>query len=313
MKKIIFIIFLALFIVSPTIANASLKTLTPCDEPIVDESGRKIKTCYLDLQITGNTEFQTVSGTITLTNTTYKSEPETVDSRVKMSKSGNSYVFTTTNSIKNETIRLAKFTIYFATNGKECNAEWSPNEYNVYYCENKNGYFYDLNGNIVSETEYNKQCKTHSCEIVDGTYFDKNGKVVSETEYNKQCKTHSCEIIDGTYFDKNNNIVTKADYEKQCTTPSCKIIDGIYYDKNGKAVTETEYDKQCNVHYCKIIDGTFFGKNGNIVSKLDWESQCQIEPNDTGGFFSIWTAIIGSVLLVAISIISKKINKVKKI
>ena len=284
MKKFMFTIIIAIILFVPTITNASIKTLTPCDEPIIDESGRKVKTCYLDLEISGNSSFQTVSGTLTLTNTTFKSEPETIDSRIKTAKNGDNYTFTTTSIIKNETIRLAKFTLYFATNGKECSAIWNPNEYNTYYCENKNGYYYDLNGNSVNETEYNKQCKNHSCEI-----------------------------IDGTYYDKNNNIVSKEEYEKQCTTPSCKIIDGIYYDKSGKVVTEVEYDKQCNVHYCKILDGTYFGNNGSIVSKAVWESQCQITSPDTGGFFSVWTALIGSALVIVISIVLKKINKVKKI
>lgn len=284
MKKFVYSIILGLILLTPTIASASIKTITPCDNPIVDESGRKVKTCYLDIEISNNSSFQSVSGVLTLTNTSYKSEPETVDSRIKMVKNGNNIIFTATTPIKNETVRLAKFTLYFATNGKECKATWNPNEYSNYYCENKNGFYYDLNGNIVNETEYNKQCNKHSCEIVDGTYYDKN-----------------------------NNIVSKEEYEKQCTSPSCKIVDGIYYDKNGKAVTETEYDKQCNVHYCKILDGTYFGSNGSIVSKGVWESQCQVQSPDTGGLFSIWTAVAGGILLIIISIILKKINKVKKI
>ncbi|MBQ9833847.1 MAG: hypothetical protein IJO33_01495 [Bacilli bacterium] len=284
MKKFIYTIIIATILFVPIITMATPRTLTPCDAPIIDESGRKVKTCYLDLEISGTDTFQTVTGSLKLTNTSFKSEPEVTDSRIKMIRNGDSYVFTTTTPIKNETIRLTKFTLYFATNGKECRADWIPNDYNVYYCENKNGYFYDLNGNIVNEIEYNKQCKTHSCEI-----------------------------IDGTYYDKNNNVVSKEEYEKQCTTPSCKIIDGIYYDKSGKAVTEVEYDKQCNVHYCKILDGTYFGSNGNIVSKAVWESECQVASPDTGGFFSIWTALIGSTLVIMISIILKKINKVKKI
>ena len=285
MKKFIYTIIIVIALFIPVIANASIKTLTPCDEPFIDESGRKVKTCYLDLEISGSSSFQTTSGTLTLTNTTFKSEPETIDSRVKVIRDGDNYTFTTTSIIKNETIRLAKFTLYFATNGKECKAEWNPSrEFPIYYCENKNGYYYDLNGNIVSETEYNKQCNRHSCEI-----------------------------IDGIYYDKNNNVVSKEEYEKQCTTPSCKIIDGIYYDKSGKAVTEVEYDKQCNVHYCKILDGTYFGSNGSIVSKAVWESQCQVASPDTGGFFSVWTALIGSALLIVISVTLKKINKVKKI
>ena len=67
--------------------------------------------------------------------------------------------------------------------GRECKIVWSPIEYVNSYCEYKDGNYYDLNGNIVSEKEYRKQCEKHSCEVIDGTYYGKDGKEVSKSNY----------------------------------------------------------------------------------------------------------------------------------
>ena len=350
MKKLFYIVITAFLFIPLIVSNAAIKTVTTCDNPTRDENNRQIKVCYLDIDVTGNSKFQTVKGKFTLTNTTFKVTPVAGDSRVTMTDNGNNnYTFSVTKPISNQKVRLAKFTMYLSENGKECKIVWSPTQYINSYCEVKDGNYYDLNGNIVSETEYKKQCEKHSCDVIDGTYFDKNGNAVSKadydascnpapapapnptckvvggtyydkngnsvtaSEYKKQCEKHYCEVIDGSYFDKNGNQVSKSEYTKSCSNPTCKIVDGVYYDKNSKVVSESEYDKQCNVHYCKVIDGTYFGKGGNIVEKAVWDAECTTTVPDTGGFFSIGTALIGTITLAGMMLVSRKINKVKKI
>ena len=351
MKKVFYLIITTLLFI-PVIANAKISTITTCDNPVYDENHRQVKTCYLDLEVSGNHKFQTVKGTFTLTNTAFKNTPVATDARITVTDNGNNnYSFSAKSPIANQTVRLAKFTIYLATNGQYCSIVWKPGEFTNSYCEFKDGNYYDLNGNIVSKTEYSKQCEKHYCEVIDGTYFGKDGSTVSATDYKKQCEKHYCEVIDGTYFDKSGNVVSadaykkscepeqpkpepekhycevvdgkyydkngnevsKADYDTSCSTPICKIVDGTYYDASGNAVTEAEYDKQCNVHYCKIVDGTYFGKNGNAVDKSIWETECTTVVPDTGGFFSASTAVSGLILLAGIAIVTKKVNKVKKI
>ena len=343
MKKLFYVIITVLFFIPFIVTNAAIKTVTTCDNPTHDENNRQVKVCYLDIDVTGNSKFQTVKGKFTLTNTTFKVAPTAGDSRVKMTENGNNtYTFSVTKPLSNQKVRLAKFTMYLSENGRECKIVWSPIEYVNSYCEYKDGNYYDLNGNIVSEKEYRKQCEKHSCEVIDGTYYGKDGKEVSKTEYQKtcekhycevvgdtyfgkdgksvtateykkQCEKHYCEVINGTYFDKNGNQVKKSEYQKSCTNPTCKVIDGTYYDKNSNVVSATEYDKQCNVHYCKIIDDTYFGRGGNIVEKSVWETECSTEAPQTGGFFSITTALMGTVTLAGMMLVSRKINKVKKI
>ena len=372
MKKLFYVIITVLFFIPFIVTNAAIKTVTTCDNPTRDENNRQVKVCYLDIDVSGSSKFQTVKGKFTLTNTTFKVAPTAGDSRVKMTDNGNNtYTFSVTKPLSNQKVRLAKFTMYLSENGRECKIVWSPIEYVNSYCEYKDGNYYDLNGNIVSEKEYRKQCEKHTCEIIDGTYYGKDGKEVSKTEYQKTCEKHTCEVVGGTYFgkdgkavnateydkqcnkhycevvgdtyfgkdgksvtateykkqcekhycevingsyyDKNGNQVKKAEYLKSCTNPTCKVIDGTYYDKNSKVVSATEYDKQCNVHYCKIIDDTYFGRGGNIVDKSVWETECSTEAPQTGGFFSITTALMGTFTLAGMMLVSRKINKVKKI
>ena len=68
--------------------------------------------------------------------------------------------------------------------------------------EKINDKFFGKDGNEVTESDYNLQCKTHTCEEIDNKFFDKNGNEVTEDEYNLQCKTHTCEIVGNKYFDK---------------------------------------------------------------------------------------------------------------
>lgn len=319
MKKIFYIILLALLIILPNKVNAGLKTDMPCDEPRMDETlQHQIKTCYIDITVNGDDAIYSVNGTFTLINTKLKGNIEAVDKRIKITNSNlNNLTFVSETPIKNETIRIAKYTVYLAENGEECRVLWSPKNYGRNYsCTIENGYYYDKNGNSVTETEYNKQCKTHSCEVVDGTYFDKDGKVVDKTEYSIQCEKHSCEVVGDTYFDKNGKVVDKTEYSKQCEKHSCEILDGVYFGKEGNIVTDVEYDKQCNKHYCKIIDGTYFGKNGNIISKAEYNIECPTDNPKTSSNSIFGYILIGLLVTTFLSIIlcfkqnNKKVFKI---
>lgn len=347
MKKIFYGIFLALFIVLPHNVNAKLKTTMPCDEKRMDETlQHQIKTCYIDIEVSGDDALYSVNGEFTMKNTSLKGNIEAVDKRIKITNSDlKNLTFVSETPIKNEKIRIAKFTIYLAENGQECEVIWNPNKYGTNYsCSIENGYYYDKNGNSVTETEYNKQCKSHSCEIIDGTYFGKNGNIVNKTEYSIECEKHSCEVVGDKYFNKNGNIVSKNEYSIECEKHSCEIIgdkyfdkngnivdktkysldcekhfceiiNGIYFDKNGNSVTDLEYDKQCNKHYCKIIDGTYFGKNGDIISKAEYNVQCPTDnpkTSTTGIFGYILIGLLVSTFA-SIIICFKKNKKVYKI
>ena len=346
MKKLIYIFTIALFIILPCNVNAALEVNPHCDD-IKTDGKNQFKTCYIDIKVTEDTTLYSTSGKFTMINTSLKGNIEAGDKRIKITNSNlDNLTFVSETPIKNETVRIAKFIIYLATNGEKCIVQWEPKTYGTNYsCTFENGYYYDKNGNSVTETEYNKQCKPHYCEIIDNTYFDKsgnivdkneyskqcekhycevidntyfdkNGNVVDKNEYSKQCEKHSCEIIDNTYFDKNGNIVDKNEYSKQCEKHSCEIVNGVYFGKNGNIVTDKEYDKQCNKHFCKIIDGTYFGKNGDLISKAEYNVQCPTDNPKTSGNSIFGYALIATLISTFISIIlcikqnSKKVYKI---
>ena len=278
MKKIMFIITALVLAIVPLKAEAKIENLVSCDEVKSDWSeNRQIKTCYIDIQVSGSDRFYSVSGAFKMVNTSLKGEITSVDKRIKITNSNlDNLTFTSETPIQNEKIRIAKFTLYLATNGHDCSVTWEPKVYGRNYtCQIENGYYYDKNGNSVSKEEYSKQCEKHTCEIIGDTYFDKNGNSVSKEEYSKQCEKHTCEIIGDTYFDKNGNSVSKEEYSKQCEKHTCEIIGDTYFDKSGNSVSKEEYSKQCEKHTCEIIGDTYFDKNGNSVSKEEYSKQCE--------------------------------------
>ena len=278
MKKAFYIILLALLILLPNKVNAGIKTTMSCDEKRMDETlQHQIKTCYIDITITDEDALYSVNGTFTLINTSLKGNIEAVDKRIKITNNNlSNLTFVSETPIKNETIRIAKYTVYLAENGKECRVLWDPKNYGRNYsCTIENGYYYDKNGNSVTENEYNKQCKPHYCEVIDETYFDKDGKIVDKTEYSIQCEKHSCEVIDNTYFGKDGKIVDKTEYSIQCEKHSCEVIDNTYFGKDGKVVDKTEYSIQCEKHSCEVIGNTYFDKDGNKVNKTEYSKQCE--------------------------------------
>ena len=110
-----------------------------------------------------------------------------------------------------------------------------------HYCEKYNGNYYGKYGDIVTESEYKKQCVTpeekHYCEKYNGNYYGKYGDIVSKSEYKKQCMTpeekHYCEKYNGNYYGKYGDIVTESEYKKQCTS--------IEYLYEYKKTTDTIY------------------------------------------------------------------------
>lgn len=62
------------------------------------------------------------------------------------------------------------------------------------------------------------------CEIKDGKYYNSEGNEVTETEYKVDCgeeteEKYYCEIKEGKYYDNEGNEVSKVEYEKECVTP----------------------------------------------------------------------------------------------
>ena len=56
-------------------------------------------------------------------------------------------------------------------------------------CSEKDGKYYDKNGNEVSQEAYENSCNItiSKCQEKDGKYYDKNGKSVAKEEYLKSC------------------------------------------------------------------------------------------------------------------------------
>ena len=146
-------------------------------------------------------------------------------------------------------------------------------------CTIYNGSYYDKEGNITTELEYEKECKKHTCEILsDGTKYGKDGKIVTDIEYEKECKKHTCEVLsDGTKYGKDGKVVTDIEYEKECKKHTCEVLsDGTKYGKDGKVVTDIEYEKECKKHTCEVLsDGTKYGKDGKVVTDAEYEKECK--------------------------------------
>lgn len=87
-------------------------------------------------------------------------------------------------------------------------------------CEIINGYYFGKTGKSVTKSKYEKECgtPTYSCVQKDGKYYDKNGNVVSEVDFIISCKAPKCQIVNGYYFGKDGRNVSKAVYEKECGT-----------------------------------------------------------------------------------------------
>lgn len=175
-------------------------------------------------------------------------------------------------------------------------------------CEIVNGYYYNKEGDSVTEAEYRKSClmckKDDSagkyygldgrdlssyeewynecgdkkyCEIEGDTYYGKDGTIVNKLKYYEDCRNPRCEIIvDGNtkeYYDTDGKKTTEDGYHASCF--NCKIDGDTYYGKDGKEVSKFEHEKQCDEHICEILsDGTHFDKNGKEVTEAEYNRSC---------------------------------------
>ena len=344
MKKFMIFVAFLLALIAPITVNAGIKNITSCEDSTVDNNGKLIRVCYIDINITNTTRLYKIKGKLTFNNSSLKSI-EALDSRMQMtSNDPNNLVFISKDAIANEKIRIAKVTIYIGLDGTECNTKWQPTEYginysceivdnnyydlegkltnyttydkqcNKHYCEIIDNDYFGIDGSIVDQKTYDKQCNKHYCEIIDNEYFGIDGSIVDQKTYDKQCNKHYCEIIDNEYYDNNGNIVSEKEYNKACGKYSCTIVDNEYYNSKGVVVSEKDYNKDCGKYSCVIVDNEYYDESGNLVDKATWEEMCTIPENPTTGSESlIATAIIGLLTLIFIIIATKKNNKLYKI
>ena len=171
-------------------------------------------------------------------------------------------------------------TVFVGVNGNIVSEEEYNNQCgSKTICEIKDGKYYNKDGNETTKEEYVKQCEIPCSKLEDGTYVGTNGTIVSEEDYNKECTKKTCEIAYGNYYDKNGNITTKEEYIKQCKQTCSITQDGEYVGKDGTLITKEEYDKQCNnieVPKCKEENGTYYDKDGNVTTKENYELTCKV-------------------------------------
>ena len=179
------------------------------------------------------------------------------------------------------TVLLGTFEFSKVDSGDVCKAifslEANPSFVQRHECEIVNGYYYNKEGDSVTETEYRKSCLMCKKDDSAGKYYGIDGRDLSSyTEWDNECNEHSCAVVGDTYYGKDGSVVNKLKYYEDCRNPRCEIIvDGNtkeYYDTDGKKTTEDEYRVSCL--YCEIIGDTYYGKDGKEVSKFEHEKQC---------------------------------------
>lgn len=107
--------------------------------------------------------------------------------------------------------------------------------------------------NVTKTVDLTITPKKRTCEVLNGKYYDKNGYIVDQAEYEKQC-IHKCEHIDNTFYDKDGAITTEEIYSIQCITHTCEKIGNHFFGKNGTEVVETEYKAQCEPQQVIVPD-----------------------------------------------------------
>lgn len=172
--------------------------------------------------------------------------------------------------------------VFFGINGDVVTEEEYNNQCgSKTICEIKDGKYYNKNGNETTQEEYVNQCEMPCSKLDDGTFVGINGTIVSEEEYNNQCAKKTCEISYGKYYDKDGNETTKEEYIKQCKKTCSVTQDGEYVGKEGTLVSKEEYEKQCTitevvVPKCKEENGTYYDKDGNVTTKENYELTCKV-------------------------------------
>lgn len=79
-------------------------------------------------------------------------------------------------------------------------------------CVERDGKYYDNNGNIISELDYQKQCMINICKILsDGTYYGAHNNEISEGEFYAECESEGNPYIKDDEFgviDRRHNKIT---------------------------------------------------------------------------------------------------------
>ncbi len=110
-------------------------------------------------------------------------------------------------------------------------------------CEKIDDTYFGKDGNVVTAEEFDNQC-VPKCYEKDGKYYDDQGNETDKITYLKVCKKPVCQIIDGTYFGKNGAVVTETQYKAQCVH-TCEIYNNQYYGKDGLVVSKETYKDEC--------------------------------------------------------------------
>ncbi len=148
----------------------------------------------------------------------------------------------------------------------------------IYFCKmiynGTNYVYYNSQGQIVTESEYNNDCNP-KCELKDGVYYGPNGQVLAnELAMLTACNSFICQSYQGPsgttyYFNKNGSSVSQSSMISSC---SCTKVGNVYY-KNNMVVATNEADMiiDCYNPVCRSYQGPsgttyYFGKNGQRVS-----------------------------------------------
>ena len=305
MKKIFCLIIMLLIV--PTFVNAATaSTSFYCGNTIRDEEQKLVKECYVMLSADSSSKIYGLEAKYNLSNASFKSI-EIVDKRLKViSKSDTGFKAVYENPVSGiNDLKILKAVFYVESDNCVINLQptgWESipkcEKRNGYYynqngesvsemeykadcgklsCENYNGKFYNKTGVAVTEAEYKADCGLYKCEKVADKYYNDKGVAVSEKEYNEVCKTYSCEAVDGKFYNKAGAAVTEAEYKADCGLYKCEKVADKYYNDKGVAVSEKEYNKACKKYSCEIVDEEYYSKNGVVVTKEEYEKECVVK------------------------------------
>ena len=200
--------------------------------------------------------------------------------------------------------------VYYDADGKKLENE---KEYlkACFSCDDSNGVFRGIDGQIVSEIEYRKQCFLNICEALGDSYYDKDGKEVSKEEYQKSCFSCIKDEINNKFYNKDGREVTEKEYLKSCF--ACRKENGKYYDTTGKETTESEWNAICTPHKCEIIGDHYFNDMGKDVPKAEYEKACKNPKTGISETKMLYLYVIaGFTLFAGIVIGTKKFSKISK-
>ncbi len=137
---------------------------------------------------------------------------------------------------------------------------------------------------FTGATEVAEKPEPVTCKEVDGLYYDNDGNIVSEEEYNISCgiiveepepdevpdmPTFNCVNIRGHYYDKDGNSVTKEEYEK-----SCDVSPGLSCPKiESKSPTEKWLNSDVTIEISDVVSSAGSYDWWTYNSKDGWTEQ----------------------------------------